>query len=288
LIYDGTTVLGPTNDTAFSTISRVYLMLTITVSAVLVMTSWSGGLPCGHGEIREDCSLCCEENPLVQEQIERLQSCSGWIARRKAARALRKYDWKCHPEAAEALAEALQHDRNCLVRQEAAESLAKMRPCLPTVHEAVMKVVKCDSSLLTRLRAKKALKAIGKSCVEACSVCGNADEVIIDGPLPSPITPGTAPRPLDSSVEPLPPGRMEVPENPSELSPFTPGLTPPLPPPIPGARRAPGPGKLTEPDRDSDGPALESPATSSAPSSLRLPRTSGRPNLAASLMRGEP
>ena len=58
----------------------------------------------------------------MHEQITRLESCSGWMARRKAARALRKFDWKCHPEAAEALAGALLNDDCGLVRQEAATS----------------------------------------------------------------------------------------------------------------------------------------------------------------------
>ena len=61
----------------------------------------------------------------------KLQTAPHWMARRKAARALGKYDWKCHPEAAEALADALLHDDKALVRQEAAEALAKMKPCLP-------------------------------------------------------------------------------------------------------------------------------------------------------------
>jgi hypothetical protein len=116
---------------------------------------------------------------------------------------LRKFAWKCHPEAAEALAGALLNDDCGLVRQEAAESLAKMRPCLPVVHEAVARAAKCDASLLTRCWSKKALKSLGKACVETCSICGPGNPGEGDDSLP--LVPGSAPLPLDSAVEPLPP-----------------------------------------------------------------------------------
>src|SRR5208337_1174649 len=139
----------------------------------------------------------------VHEQITRLESCSGWMARRRAARALRKYDWKCHPEAAEALAGALMNDDCGLVRQEAAESLARMRPCLAVVHEAVARAAKCDSSLLTRCWAKKALKSLGKACADTCSICGPGNPVEGDAVLP--MVPRSAPLPMDSAVGSLPP-----------------------------------------------------------------------------------
>ena len=86
-------------------------MITATVSAVLLLVLSVGALHCSHDKVREECTVCVEETPAVQAQITRLESCSGWMARRKAARALRKYDWKCHPEAAEALAGALTERR---------------------------------------------------------------------------------------------------------------------------------------------------------------------------------
>ena len=246
-------------------------MITATVSAVLLLVSSVGVLPCGHDKVREECMVCAEETSAVHEQITRLESCSGWMARRRAARALRKYDWKCHPEAAEALAGALLNDDCGLVRQEAAESLSRMRPCLAVVHEAVARAAKCDSSLLTRCWAKKALKSLGKACTDTCSICGPGGPVDRGDALP--LVPGPAPLPMDSAVEPLPPARMVVPANPSEVSPFSPGVSPPLPSPAP----APGSAPLPPPD-PAEEPVLESP---SLPAPVAFPGR--RPNLAWTL-----
>ncbi len=246
-------------------------MITAIVSAVLLLVSPAGALPCGHDKVREECTVCAEERSAVHEQISRLESCSGWMARRKAARALRKFDWKCHPEAAEALAGALLNDDCGLVRQEAAESLSRMRPCLAVVHEAVARAAKCDASLLTRCWAKKALKSLGKACADTCSICGPGDPV--EGGDALPLAPRSAPLPMDSAVEPLPlaPARMQVPANPSEVSPFSPRVSPPLPSP------APGPGSMLSPD-PAGGLVLESP---SLPAPVAFPGR--RPNLAWTL-----
>ena len=158
-------------------------MMTMTISLV-VASSLLGTGHCGHDQVRSECSVCSEEDPVVLRQVMKLQTASHWIARRKAARVLSKYDWKCHPEAAEALADALLHDDKALVRQEAAEALAKMKPCLPAAHEAVAKAARCDDCFLTRLWAKKALKAIGKSCEADCSICGPSEDVEIEPGLP--------------------------------------------------------------------------------------------------------
>ncbi len=244
-------------------------MITATVSAVLLVVSSAGVLPCGHDKVRDECTVCAEESLAVHKQIARLELCSCWMARRRAARALRKFDWKCHAEAAEALAAALLNDDCFLVRQEAAESLARMRPCLAVVHEAVARAAKCDSSLLTRCSAKKALKSLGKACVDTCSICGPGDPVEEDDVLP--LVPRSAPLPMDSAVEPLAPARMDVPVNRSEVSPFSPGARPPLPSPAPGS------GSLPAPD-PAEGPVLESP---SMPAPVAFPGR--RPNLAWTL-----
>jgi hypothetical protein len=244
-------------------------MITATMSAVLLLVSSAGALPCGHGKVREECTVCAEETSAVHEQISRLESCSGWMARRKAARALRKYDWKCHPEAAEALAGALLKDDCGLVRQEAAESLSRMRPCLAVVHEAVARAAKCDASFLTRCWAKKVLKSLGKACVETCSICGPGDPV--EGGDALPLVPRSAPLPMDSAVAPLAPAGMDVPVNPLEVSPFSPGISPPSPAPAPGS------GSLLSPD-PAEGPVLESP---SLPAPVAFPGR--RPNLAWTL-----
>ncbi len=240
-------------------------MITATLSAVLLFVSSAGVLPCGHDNVREECTVCAEDTSAVHEQITRLESCSGWMARRRAARALRKFAWKCHPEAAAALAGALLNDDCGLVRQEAAESLAKMRPCLPVVHEAVARAAKCDGSLLTRCWAKKALKSLGKACVETCSICGPGNHGERDDSVP--LVPPLAPLPMDSVVEPLPPAQMVVPGTPPRVSPFSPGARPVLPSPIPGS------GSLPPPDLD-EAPVLESP---SLPAPVAFPVQ--RPNL---------
>jgi hypothetical protein len=214
-------------------------MMTIALSAVVTMAGWAGGLHCGHDKVRTECEVCSDETPEVFKQIERLQSCSGWMARRKAARALRKFDWKCYPDAAEALAETLLHDGNCLVRQEAAASLARMRPCVPSVHEAVALAARCDASLLTRCSAKQALKALGSACSGPCAVCDAESAGLTDSPFSFQRGRVREPVPMDSSVEPLPPESMGVPESPSDLSPLRPRAVAPLPLPIPGPVREP-------------------------------------------------
>ena len=248
-------------------------MISATMNAVLLLMLTVGELPCSHDKVRGECTVCAEETSAVHAQITRLESCSGWMARRRAARALRKYDWKCYPEAAEALAAALTNDDCGLVRQEAAESLARMRPCLATVHEAVARAVKCDSSLLTRCSAKKALKSLGKTCAEPCSICEPGNPVGGDEALP--LVPRSAPLPMDSAVEPLPlpPTQMVVPGNPSEVSPFSPGVSPPLSSPVPDSRSLPAPDPA-------DGPELEGP---SMPAPVPAAFPGRRPNLAWTL-----
>ncbi len=201
-------------------------MQTVLMSLVLMAAGSMGPRHCGHDVVRQECTTCDEESPAVARQIHRLQS-AGWIARKKAARALRSYDWKSHPEAAEALAEALLHDDCRLVRQQAAESLAKMRPCLPTVHEAVARAARCDRSLLARHWAKKALKSLGKTCVESCSIC----EVEDLGPWRGE---GAVILPDDSRIDPLPSAIVPIPEQSPGASPFNPRNRLSLPEAVPG------------------------------------------------------
>jgi hypothetical protein len=227
-------------------------MVTAAFSAVFILATSVGTVHCGHDRVRDECTVCAEVTPEVLEQVSRLQTCDGWIARRKAAKALRKYDWKCQPEAAEALADALLHDDCGLVRQAAAESLAKMRPCLPTVHMALAKAVRCEKNPLTRCTAKRALKAIGKSCTEECALCGADGVVVSDDPLL--MSPGTSSVPLeDSTVEPLPPAILDTPSVPPP-SLDRPGMRPPLPSP------APVPGTIIEPAPAEEAPPLEAPS----------------------------
>ncbi len=293
-------------------------MIAPTVSLYVVLAASVGMIHHGHQKDRNECVTCCEEQPGVQEQIAKLQSCSGWVTRRKAARALRKYDWKCHPEAVEALAGALLHDRQCLVRQEAAESLAKMKPRLPSAHQAVTQAARDDSSLFTRLTAKKALKAIGKSCVETCSACDSGsmpgdgewlfpdDRDFLSPPPPTLNAPSRFY--LD---EPLAPASFQAPIAPTTISPFAPGSgsavseRPPVPPPsihledtqtltppMPGFDRydpspAPYHGEIQPNDfdlLDAQPPRAEWPQRSTAPFAPAY----RRPNYASSLLGIQP
>lgn len=192
----------------------------------------SVGIHAGHERARGDCRECGEADAAVQEKVVKLRTASLWVVRRKAARQLRGYDWERHPEAVEALADAVLHDRQCLVRQEAAESLGRMKPCHPSAHEALARAAEDDPSLIARCAAKKALKSVGKACVEPCDVCGpvpsDVEEII---PLRS--EPGESIVPLqpETSLEPLAPTSLRVPIVPATPSPFTPTETDSMLPP---------------------------------------------------------
>ncbi|MDG3003463.1 HEAT repeat domain-containing protein [Paludisphaera mucosa] len=209
----------------------------------LILAASVGTIHSGHDTVRAECSDCGAEQSAVQEKVVKLRTASLWVVRRKAARGLRAYDWERHPEAVEALADAVLHDRQCLVRQEAAESLGKMKPCLPVAHEALACAAESDKSLIARHAAKKALKAVGKSCVEPCDVCGVDSEVIEEGIPPFradpgdaafPTIPETSPIVPETSLDPLTPTSLEVPVLPPTPSPFIPDPDAPFParPPV--------------------------------------------------------
>ena len=193
-----------------------------TASLILILGA-SIGAHAGHERGVVGCRDCGEAEAAVQEKVVKLRSASLWVVRRKAARGLRAYDWERHPEAVEALADAVLHDRQCLVRQEAAESLGRMKACLPIAHEALARAAEDDPSLIARCAAKKALKAVGKACEAPCDACGPgssgeileevvppfgaaADEVVVP-PLP------------ETSLDPLGPTSFQAPSLPSAASP---------------------------------------------------------------------
>lgn len=118
------------------------------------------------------CDTCGVETARVAVLIQRLQRCPRWRDRDNAAHALRKVDWKCHPEAALALVTAMMRDCEEEVREEAAESLAKMKPCLPEVHAALALAARCDPDHATRKWARRGLKSVEDRCLASCDVCG--------------------------------------------------------------------------------------------------------------------
>src|SRR5689334_19738535 len=90
------------------------------------------------------CDVCGVTKAEVAAEIGRLQSCPIWKDRDRAARALRHYDWACHPEIVAALATAMLHDRCEEVREESAESLTKLAPCMGLAHSALAIAAKAD------------------------------------------------------------------------------------------------------------------------------------------------
>ncbi|WP_165244814.1 HEAT repeat domain-containing protein [Paludisphaera soli] len=219
-------------------------MMAATVSLYVVLAASVGTIHAGHASRQVECSDCGADFAAVEEQVVKLRTAPHWIARRKAARALRSYDWKQHPDAVEALSEAVRRDRQCLVRQEAAESLGKMKPCLPVAHEALSCAAKGDSSLIARLAAKKALKSVGKGCVEPCDVCGPEMDGDVEflptihrelGTPIEPTFPELVPDAPGSLLEPLAPTSTVVPVPvPPAPSPFLPVPESPIParPPV--------------------------------------------------------
>lgn len=208
------------------------------MASLTLILAASVGIHAGHVEASVDCRGCDEADAAVRAKVEKLQTACLWVARRKAARELGGYDWERHPEAVEALAAAVLRDRQCLVRQEAAASLGKMRPCLPVAHEALARAADTDSSLIARHAAKKALKSVSKGCVEACDVCGpgssDFDEFV--PPLGAETGEIIVPSAPETMLDPLAPTTLSVPAVPMTPSPFAPvEAVPALPPPRRGS-----------------------------------------------------
>jgi hypothetical protein len=184
----------------------------------------------GHHRPRPDvacCDVCGVESAEVAELIATLQRCPRWRKRDNAAHALKRYDWRCHPEAAQVLAAAMLCDGEEEVREEAAESLAKMKPCLPEVHAALARAAKCDPDHATRKWARRGLVAVGERCVAQCDACGidpalpvryvvpgSVREEVILPPVAVPYEPPIAP-PADEVTPP-----SELPPLPEASSPF--------------------------------------------------------------------
>jgi hypothetical protein len=219
-------------------------MLATTWGAILLLTPAAMGGAWHHSPATVGgCATCGADATFVAAQIVVLQSCPKARDRERAAKALRKVDWRCHPEVVEALACALLKDSAAKVRRESAESLAKLAPCLPVAHAALAQAATCDSSLLTRCWARKGLKALGKRCPGDCSICGPAaPAVVVPAPAgePAGIAPGA---PAPATI--LTPTELRVVPPPSSATPSPFAPTAPAPattlPPLEGPVRAVGP-----------------------------------------------
>lgn len=245
-------------------------MVTTTVGIALIVAQSVLG---GHGLVATggSCSTCGVASA-VEAAIMQLQTSPSWCERKAAARALRRFGWECHPEVATALVSAMLADPNRWVRNESAESLAKLAPCVPGVHEALAHAATKSPNLFTRLWARKGLRALGRRCVGTCSICGP----IVTSPLPAgsfvvetppvigpptfgdPSIGNAAPPVMSEPASPPPPPgppdepsldpRIEPPSSDSSVSrmkPVSPDLQP-LPPPAeeipPSASPGPAPG----------------------------------------------
>ncbi len=164
------------------------------------------------------CGTCGVAGRAVAVDVAVLRGSPRPKARARAARALRKVDWKCHPEAVLALADALRRDGADGVREQAAESLGRMAPCVPIAHEALLRAAEGDPEEDVREEARDALKSLGDRCLVACRACGPpppAGPSVIQGPtiLPDAWMPfltgeparGPTPAPRPLAPEALPP-----------------------------------------------------------------------------------
>lgn len=157
---------------------------------------------------------CGREAVAVRKRIEILRTSPKWRRRDDAAHELRKYDWRCHSEAAIALAEAMIRDCHEEVREESAESLAKLAPRLPEVHLALRQAADIDPDHATRKWANRGLQALGRRCEGSCSACAP----VVTLPAPEFIEePGLAP--IDPPHVPEP-RRLDLPAPLPDESPF--------------------------------------------------------------------
>jgi hypothetical protein len=161
-----------------------------------------------HAPVSGFCNACGIEPAAVMAEVTALQTCPRWRDRDRAAKALRRFDWNCHPVVVDALLKAMLHDCEEEVREEAAESLAKLSPCLPSVHEALERTARCDPDHSTRKWARRGLANLASRCEGPCGVCGPAP-VVTPPPVVSPapyaepaLVPPGAPTPAEPQLSP--------------------------------------------------------------------------------------
>lgn len=175
-----------------------------------------------------NCDTCGAETRVILAEIDVLQHHPRWRKRDNAAHELRKFDWHTHPEVVAALSTALLTDGHGEVREEAAESLEKMAPCLPEAHAALDRAASMDPDRGTRRQARKALNKLGRRrCEGACQICAEGSP---GGPIPlgPPVRVG---EPV-LTPEDQPPARLIIPPNlgpegPSALGPMQEEVPPP-------------------------------------------------------------
>ncbi len=208
--------------------------MTATLCSIVLFLGFCGDQ---HAKRVGCCDLCGVETAKVQYELQRLHADPRWRQRDNAAHELRKFDWHCHPEILSSLVQAMLSDCEEEVREEAAETLAKLAPCVPEVHAALAKAANCDPDHATRKWARRGLDRLKTRCGAACSICGPVPtefvaghgKTVISPPAPSP-TVYIEPLPTAPSSDPL----LELPPlqpiPPSETIPAPSTTVPPLPP----------------------------------------------------------
>ncbi len=150
------------------------------MGAIALLLLSGAAIGCSFGDGRgpaiaglESCDTCGVPSLRVLGLVETLQSHPRWRTRDDAAHELREFDWRCHPEILLALSSAMLTDCEEEVREEAAESLAKIEPspCTPEVHAALARAVECERDFCARKWAKRGLSRLGKRCEGACATC---------------------------------------------------------------------------------------------------------------------
>ncbi len=212
-------------------------MISSTLGGVIVLAQAFLGMH-GHGAPRPGCcDVCGIRRAAVLTEITRLRTCPKWRQRDDAAHALRRVDWHCHPEVVDALAYSLLRDCEEEVREEAAETLAKLAPCTPVAHQALRQAADCDPDHATRKWARRALKAMTRRCEAPCQACGPTPGGYVVSPQVD--APTDFPEPL------LAPGEILVPQSGREIFP-SPPMDSTIVPPADAPGWAPVPEALKE------------------------------------------
>ena len=173
-------------------------------ASILFAQALVGGHGHGHRAPEADCcTRCGVVMPELVAQVNRLQTAPKWRDRERAAHALRRIDWKCHPEIVDVLASALLNDQHEEVREEAAQSLTRMAPCTVFAHEALARAAANDPDRSTRRCAAKGLKALTRRCGAGCHGCAVVADTLTRPPSATP----AVEREIEvvPSLEPLPP-----------------------------------------------------------------------------------
>lgn len=214
------------------------------------------------------CDTCGVATTRVAHLIQTLQCHPRWRTRDNAAVELRGFDWRCHPEILDALTTAMLTDCEEEVREEAAESLARIRPapCVGDVHAALRRAAACDEDHATRKWARRALARLDDGCRDDCGICEPGGAVVVESEPPL-MVPARPRRPAVYEVPALPPMTGEAPVGAS-------GYATPIPP-QPSIPSGPAVEDLPPPPAealpfDNDEPPLVLPGTARANPTDRL------------------